>query len=218
MAVQEAVASAGCRSPAARSRGLRPVRDLARWPPSTRSTLTEYTGTIGLPMPSTEIAIRDDDGKVLPRAAGRDLHPRPAGDGGLLATPDETAKVMTADGFLHRRHRRDGRARLRPHRRPQEGHDPGVGLQRVSERDRGRGRRHPGRARVRGGRRARREVRRGGEAVRGQEGPGADRGGRHQALPRAPHRLQGAEVHRVPRPSCRRPTSARSCGASCATR
>jgi acyl-CoA synthetase (AMP-forming)/AMP-acid ligase II len=36
-----------------------------------------------------------------------------------------------------------------------------------------------------------------------------------QALPAAPHRLQAAEVHRVSR-CCRRPTSARSCGASCA--
>ena len=77
---------------------------------------------------------------------------------------------------------------------------------------------HPGRARVRGRRRAGQEVRRGGEALRRQEGRAADGRRRAQALPRAPHRLQGARARSSSARTCRRPTSARSCGASCATR
>ena len=62
-------------SPAARSsRAMacpRPRRSL----PATRCDISEYTGTIGLPMPSTEISIRDDDGnEAAARPAGRDLH------------------------------------------------------------------------------------------------------------------------------------------------
>ena len=60
---------------------------------------------------------------------------------GYWQRPDETAKVMTADGYFKTG---DigvrGRARLLQDRRPQEGHDPGLRLQRVPERDRGRGR------------------------------------------------------------------------------
>ena len=47
--------------------------------------LPAYNGSIGLPIPSTEVILRDDDGKVVAQgAAGRDLHPRSAGDGRLL--------------------------------------------------------------------------------------------------------------------------------------
>ena len=46
----------------------------------------------------------------------------------------------------------------------------------------------------------------------------ADGRGRAEALPRAPHRLQDARATSSSARSCRRPTSARSCGASCATR
>ena len=50
--------------------------------------LPAYNGSIGLPIPSTEVVLRDDDGKdVRAGPAGRDLHPRPAGDGGLLEAP-----------------------------------------------------------------------------------------------------------------------------------
>ena len=57
---------------------------------------------------------------------------------------------------------------------------------------------HPGRARVRRGRRAGREVGRGGQALRRQEGRGADRRRRARALPRAPDRLQVPARRRVP--------------------
>ena len=45
----------------------------------------EFTGTIGLPLPSTEISIRDDDGNELPLGRSRrDLHQGAAGHGRLL--------------------------------------------------------------------------------------------------------------------------------------
>ena len=50
-----------------------------------RFDVTEFTGTIGLPLPSTEIDIRDDAGNSLrARRNRRDLRARPAGDEGLL--------------------------------------------------------------------------------------------------------------------------------------
>ena len=74
-----------------------------------RADINEFTGTIGLPVPSTEISIRDDDGNEVPLGpAGRDLRARPAGDGAATGSgPKRPRKVMTADGFFtHRRHRR----------------------------------------------------------------------------------------------------------------
>ena len=48
--------------------------------------LKEYSGSIGLPMPSTEIALRDDDRKDVPLGQpGEICITRPAGDEGLLA-------------------------------------------------------------------------------------------------------------------------------------
>ena len=134
-----------------------------------RADNTEYTGTIGLPVPSTEISIRDDDGReVAARRARRDLRARPAGDGRLLAAARGDRQGHDARRLLQdRRHRRHGCQRPGEDRRPQEGHGAGVGLQRVSERGRGRGGEPPGRAGVRRGRRARCGFRRGGDAVRG---------------------------------------------------
>ena len=53
---------------------------------------------------------------------------------GYWNRPDETAKVMMPDGWLRTGDigRMDERG-LRLHRGSQEGHDPGVRLQRVSE-------------------------------------------------------------------------------------
>jgi long-chain acyl-CoA synthetase len=66
-----------------------------------RSDTAEFTGTIGLPMPSTDIAILDDDGnEVAPGQPGEIAIRGPQVMAGYWNRPDETAKVMTADGFF----------------------------------------------------------------------------------------------------------------------
>lgn len=61
----------------------------------------EFTGTIGLPLPSTDIDIRDDDGHSLPIGEVGEICIRgPQVMAGYWNRPDETAKVMTADGFF----------------------------------------------------------------------------------------------------------------------
>jgi long-chain acyl-CoA synthetase len=60
-----------------------------------------FTGTIGLPIPSTEIAIRDEDGNDLPLGEVGEVCIRgPQVMAGYWNRPDETAKVMTPDGFF----------------------------------------------------------------------------------------------------------------------
>jgi long-chain acyl-CoA synthetase len=62
---------------------------------------TEFSGTIGLPIPSTEIAILDDDGNPVPLGQPGEIAIRgPQVMTGYWNRPDETAKVMTADGFF----------------------------------------------------------------------------------------------------------------------
>ena len=166
-----------------------------------RCDIREFTGTIGLPYPSTEIAILDDDGKPVPLGERGEVAIRgPQVMAGYWNRPDETAQVDDVGRLLQdRRHRRDGCDRQHAHRRPQEGHDPGVGLQRVSERSRSGDLVASGRARMRLRRRAGREFGRGGEAVRGAPGSGADQGRADGVLQGAADRVQEAEVHRVPR-------------------
>nr|WP_057923887.1 long-chain-fatty-acid--CoA ligase [Burkholderia ambifaria] len=61
----------------------------------------EFNGTIGLPLPSTEVSIRDDDGKELPPGEAGELCIRgPQVMAGYWQRPDETSKVMTEDGFF----------------------------------------------------------------------------------------------------------------------
>jgi long-chain acyl-CoA synthetase len=61
----------------------------------------EFSGSIGLPVPSTEISIRDDFGKELPLGAAGEICIRgPQVMAGYWQRPEETAKVMTADGFF----------------------------------------------------------------------------------------------------------------------
>jgi len=61
----------------------------------------DFTGTIGLPLPSTEIAIRDDDGNNLPLGEVGEICIRgPQVMAGYWNRPDETAKVMTKDGYF----------------------------------------------------------------------------------------------------------------------
>jgi long-chain acyl-CoA synthetase len=65
------------------------------------ATNTDYTGTIGLPVPSTEISIRDEEGRELPLGEPGEICARgPQVMAGYWQRPDETAKVMTADGFF----------------------------------------------------------------------------------------------------------------------
>jgi long-chain acyl-CoA synthetase len=66
-----------------------------------RTDITEFTGTIGLPMPSTDIAILDDDGNEVALGQPGEIAIRgPQVMAGYWNRPDETAKVMTADGFF----------------------------------------------------------------------------------------------------------------------
>ena len=63
--------------------------------------LKEFNGSIGLPMPSTEISIRDENGVEVPLGAAGELCVRgPQVMKGYWNRPDETARVMTPDGFL----------------------------------------------------------------------------------------------------------------------
>jgi long-chain acyl-CoA synthetase len=65
------------------------------------STVTSYSGTIGLPLPSTEISIRDDDNNEVALGQPGEICIRgPQVMAGYWNRPDETAKVMTPDGFF----------------------------------------------------------------------------------------------------------------------
>jgi long-chain acyl-CoA synthetase len=66
-----------------------------------RGDAATFTGTIGLPVPSTDIAIVDDDGHALPPGSVGEIAIRgPQVMAGYWNRPDETAKVMTADGWF----------------------------------------------------------------------------------------------------------------------
>ena len=161
---------------------------------------TAYSGNIGLPMPNTEIKLLDDDGNEVPIGTPGEIAIKgPQVMAGYWQRPDETAKVMTADGFF-----RSGDIGIVDERGyfkivdrkkdmilvsgfnvyPNEVED-------VVTPDAG----HP---RVRGGRRRRREGRRGGQARHRQEGSGRHRGRGARLLRGQPHRLQAAEDRRVP--------------------
>jgi long-chain acyl-CoA synthetase len=64
-------------------------------------SLKEYNGFIGVPIPSTEIEIKDDNNQTLPIGEIGEICIRgPQVMGGYYNRPDETAKVMTQDGFF----------------------------------------------------------------------------------------------------------------------
>ena len=66
-------------------------------PPAT----TEFSGTIGIPLPLTDVAILDDDGNHMPQGEQGEISIRgPQVMKGYWNRPDETAKVMTADGYF----------------------------------------------------------------------------------------------------------------------
>src|SRR5688572_29634113 len=62
---------------------------------------TKFTGTIGLPMPGTELKLLDDDGNEVPMGTPGEIAIKgPQVMAGYWQRPDETAKVMTNDGFF----------------------------------------------------------------------------------------------------------------------
>jgi long-chain acyl-CoA synthetase len=66
-------------------------------------TLTEYNGSIGLPLSSTELSIRDDEDRergIGPDEIGEICLRGPQVMRGYWERPEETAKVMTEDGYL----------------------------------------------------------------------------------------------------------------------
>ncbi len=66
------------------------------------TTSTAYSGTIGVPLPSTWFKLLDDDGTdvTTPGQPGEIAIKGPQVMAGYWQRPDETAKVMTADGYF----------------------------------------------------------------------------------------------------------------------
>jgi len=63
--------------------------------------IKEYSGSIGLPMPSTDVSIRDDDGQELKVGeVGELCFKGPQVMRGYWQRPDETDKVLSSDGWL----------------------------------------------------------------------------------------------------------------------
>ncbi|KQY90359.1 long-chain-fatty-acid--CoA ligase [Pelomonas sp. Root1444] len=101
MAVQQATAKlwlekTGC--PIVEGYGLSETSPSATCNPTDS---TAYSGTIGLPMPLTELKLLDDDGNEVPMGQPGEIAIRgPQVMAGYWQRPDETAKVMTADNFF----------------------------------------------------------------------------------------------------------------------
>ncbi len=101
MAVQRATAEkwlkvTGC--PVVEGYGLSETSPVAT---SNRLDVEDFSGTIGLPVPSTEIAIRDDGGRDVPMGEPGEICIRgPQVMAGYWRRHDETAEVMTADGYF----------------------------------------------------------------------------------------------------------------------
>ena len=65
------------------------------------ATFTEFNGSIGIPIPSTDLSIRDDDGNEVPLGQPGEICAKgPQVMPGYWNKPDETAKVMTSDGYF----------------------------------------------------------------------------------------------------------------------
>ena len=101
MAVQQATADkwlkiTGC--PVVEGYGLSETSPVAT---INRLDLSSFSGTIGLPVPSTDIVIRDDEGRDLPFGERGEICIRgPQVMAGYWNRPDETANVMYADGYF----------------------------------------------------------------------------------------------------------------------
>ncbi|TXF98813.1 long-chain-fatty-acid--CoA ligase [Massilia arenae] len=101
MAVQKAVADKWLKTtgiPIVEGYGLSETSPVVS---ANRCDITEFTGTIGLPLPSTELRILDDAGNEVPFGTAGEIAVRgPQVMAGYWQRDDETAKVMTADGFF----------------------------------------------------------------------------------------------------------------------
>lgn len=101
MAVQEAVAKrwfAMTACPIVEGYGLSETSPIATCNTGTDNV---FSGTVGLPMPSTDIAIRDENGHDLAIGEMGEICIRgPQVMRGYWQRPDETAKVMSADGYF----------------------------------------------------------------------------------------------------------------------
>jgi long-chain acyl-CoA synthetase len=65
------------------------------------TTSTEYSGSIGVPLPNTWMKCLDDEGSEVPQGQPGEIAIKgPQVMAGYWQRPDETAKVMTADGFF----------------------------------------------------------------------------------------------------------------------
>jgi long-chain acyl-CoA synthetase len=101
MAVQQATAKlwlekTGC--PIVEGYGLSETSPVASCNPTDS---TAYTGTIGLPVSNTEMCLLDDDGNEVPAGTSGEIAIRgPQVMAGYWQRPDETAKVMTANGYF----------------------------------------------------------------------------------------------------------------------
>ena len=169
---------------------------------------TPWNGTIGLPFPSTDVSIRDDDFNELPAWTGEGDIEKHTGEicvrgpqvmKGYWNNPAETAKVMQ-DGWL---------------KTGDVGHLDADGYFTITDRKKDMilvsgfnvypneiesvVATHPGVLECGVGGRARREVGRGGEGGDRQEGSEPHEGGRDRALQDPAHRLQAAAPRGVPR-------------------
>ncbi len=101
MAVQQAVADKWLKvtgTPIIEGYGLSETSPVAT---ANRCDIHEFSGTIGLPLPSTEVQILDDDGKPVPLGERGEIAIRgPQVMAGYWNRPDETMKAMTPDGFF----------------------------------------------------------------------------------------------------------------------
>jgi len=101
MAVQQAVADkwlAITGTPIVEGYGLSETSPVVT---ANRCDITAFTGTIGLPLPSTEVQILDEANNPVPFGQSGEIAVRgPQVMAGYWKRDDETAKVMTADGFL----------------------------------------------------------------------------------------------------------------------
>jgi long-chain acyl-CoA synthetase len=101
MAVQQAVADKWLKvtgTPIVEGYGLSETSPVAT---ANRCDITRFTGTIGLPLPSTEVRILDDAGFEVALGERGEIAIRgPQVMAGYWNRPDETLKAMTSDGFF----------------------------------------------------------------------------------------------------------------------